>query len=230
MSLVESLEAIKRIKSDLFAIEIDGVEVIFTLPSFKKVDQYAKLLELATGDDTLQNVLYDHIFTTYVEDKFLANHSDDIPAGIPSTIAKLILLMSGADESIIEYTNGILELYRQNINSPINIIKSRICQTYSYKFQDLDSLNYQELLHIYVQAEQEMMRLGIIEEGNELKLIPIEKQQEEQLDISKVIAQDAREFRNFEKKELNQKIQETPEHQAKIQQLEEKYKRIKMGG
>jgi len=231
MSIVESLEAVTQVDSDLFLIEIEGIEVLFSLPPSKKVEQYSSLAGLLANNETLRNVFYEYIFTTYVEDKFLTKHGDDIPAGIPTTIAQLILYMSGADENAIEYTNNLLDLYRSNSNSVITRIKTTICKTFGgYKFSDLDKLNYQELIRIFTQAEQVLIDLGIIEKENILRIQKPKEVQQEGFSIEKTIQEDAAAYDKFDKEKPNQKIYNDPAYKAKMQQLEEKYKRLKMGG
>ena len=224
MLIPESLEAIERISSDLFMVDIGGTEVIFSLPARKKAEQYGQLLRVAASDYGLQCVIYEHIFTNCVQDEFLANHNKDIPAGIPETIAKLILYLSGSDEKAIEYTNELLGIYRAD-NNAINTIKARICRVFSgYKFSDLDNVHFQELLGIYVQAEQLLMEAGIIE--NELKLIhPEEAAKPKTVNIEKLIAQDALEYGKFTKDQemQNQRLQEQPEYQARLEQLRSKH-------
>ena len=227
MSLVQSLEAVRKIESDLFAIDIDGTEIIFTLPSYKKASQYARLSEIAKGDSALENIFYEYIFVTYVEDKFLAENEEDMPAGIPHTIAKLILFLSGTDENNIDYSNEILDTYREGLLSVINIIKTRICRAFpGYKFSDIDKLNYQEILYIYVQAEQLLIEASIIEPTSKLKLVrPGEEEKEEQFNIEKAIARDAKEYGKFNEDMPRQRITDSPEYKARLEQLNRKYGR-----
>jgi len=139
--------------------------------------------------------------------------------------------MSVADENAIEYTNNLLDLYRSNSNSVITRIKTTICKTFGgYKFSDLDKLNYQELIKIFTQAEQVLIDLGIIEKENILRIQKPKEVQQEGFSIEKTIQEDAAAYDKFDKEKPNQKIYNDPAYKAKMQQLEEKYKRLKMGG
>jgi hypothetical protein len=223
MLIGKSLEAIERIDTDLFMVEIGGVEVIFTLPSKPKADQYSRLIQLADNDYGLQYSIYEHIFIHYVEDKFLAEHDKDIPAGISETVAKLILHLSGADENIVDYTNDLLEIYRNTSSTALNKMKSSICRIFQgYKFSDLDKLSYQDLVFLYVQAEQMLVEADIISDKDRLRLLhPEEAGQQKQIDIEKVIAQDALEYGKFsmDQEMGKQKIYDQQEYQARLQQL-----------
>ena len=87
--LVCALEAVSKKSADLFAIEFGGAEIVFRLPSVRQASQYARLLMLANGEVPLESIIYEHIFSTAVEDNYLAYNDGNIPAGV-ITLAQLI--------------------------------------------------------------------------------------------------------------------------------------------
>jgi hypothetical protein len=223
MSLVQMLEAITRVNDDLFAIEFPGeIEVCFRLPTYKQAIQYASLIQLAGENAGLANVIYEYIFSSCVEDKYLGKHDMDIPGGIPTTVAKLILYLSGVAEEQLDYTNFLLHSYRANSTTLFNVMKRRICFIFSgYKFSDLEALNYQQLVDLYVQAEQEGIERGIIVE--ELYLED-DKEEERPKSIGEMIHNDAKEFNRFENESRGQNLKDNPEYQRRLQQYKQRIK------
>lgn len=161
--LHRALEAIQQKTEDLFAFEIDGLEVVFRLPPVRQAQQYAMLLGIAQTESERLDI-YETIFRRVIQDDWMANEDANLKAGLPETVARLVIHLSGLDESAKEYTDELFQLYRQQSNSILMYMKRTICMVFSgYTFESLDELNYQNLVSVFIQAEKELIRQGIIE-------------------------------------------------------------------
>ena len=161
--LVNALDGIITKGNNLYAVDIQGIEIVFCLPSMKEVSQYARLLSLTT-EISLQSIIYEHIFKTYVVDEYMAHDDNDLPAGIPETISKLIFFLSGADENCYEYRDELAKIYRQQVDNDELYMKRVICQIFpGYTFESLDSLDYQSFFLVFIQAEKVMLERDIID-------------------------------------------------------------------
>ena len=158
MGLVTALEAIRQLEKDIYIINFpDDTEVIFRLPSFKQASQYAQILNVSAGVGGFETIVYNHIFEECVVDKYLAVHDQNLKAGIPETVVKVILYLSGVDEHFKEYTENLLTLFRSRTNSILSIMRRTICQVFSYKMSDLDGMSFQEVVQVYVDAEKVLL-------------------------------------------------------------------------
>jgi len=165
--LDRALEAISKTSDDLFAFEIDDIEIVFRLPSIKTAKQYSVLLHLCENICD-RSTIYESIFRHVICDDWLRDKSADLPAGIPETVAKMVLRLSGLDNEYRAYTEELLRTGRKNANSNILYIKRVICSAFlGYTFESLDSLNYQSLIEIFVQAEKLLIDKGIIEQEHD---------------------------------------------------------------
>ena len=163
------LEAITQNTDDLFVVGLNDIEVVFRLPSIKVCSQYVLSLQ-ACETESERVEIYESLFRYIVEDDWLTSKASTIPAGIPETISKLAIMLSGLDEHNIEYTEQLLELYREQSKSNIMYMKRMICQVFpGYKFEDLDLLNYQKLVNTFIQAEKLLIDQGIMVDEHSLK-------------------------------------------------------------
>jgi hypothetical protein len=161
--LIHALEAIQNGNEDLYALELEGIEIVFRLPSIKQAYQYQKLLSL-TADYTEVCIIYEHMFKAAVLNDYMATKDGDLPAGIPETIAKLIFMLSGADEHCTEYTEELVTVYRKQADNTLMYMKRIICQVFAgYTFKSLNEENYQTIVNLFIQAEKVLLERGIIE-------------------------------------------------------------------
>jgi len=230
MSFVTALEAVRKLNKDLYLVTLpDETDVIFTLPSLKQASQYAQLLSTADGNSSLQNIIYNHIFEEYVADKYLAVHDESVAAGIPETIAKVIMYLSGADDSVFqEYTETLLEVFRGQTSNVLSTMKRTICQVFSgYKISDVENLSYQELVRVYVEAEKVLLEQGIIEEGLKFK----EQEKPKPFTIESAIRQDSKDYRQFDAPEggPQDRLTNDPAYKAKMEEFRIK-QRLREGG
>jgi len=197
--IIRALEAISSKKEDLFALEVKGIEIIFRLPSIHEAAKYSHLLSLA-DTEPLQNIVHEHIFRSVVTDDHLANHNTDMPAGIPSTIARLVLFLSGADENNPEYTRELINLYRGEASNTEIYIKRTICQVFpGYTFDSLDEINFQSLINIFIQAEKVLLDRGIIEKEHNFD--SPKKAKPKPYTVEDVINKDRRAYEDFNRPE-----------------------------
>ena len=231
MGLVTALEAVRQFDKDIYIVTLpDNTEVIFKLPTFKQASQYAQILNVAIGNGSLETVVYNHIFEECVIDKYLAVHDENLKAGVPETITKVILYLSGVDEHFKEYTEDLFELFRSRTNSILSIMKRNICQVFSgYKMSDFDTMSYQEMVYVYVEAEKVLLEQGIIKEG--LKFA--EPEEQKPFSIESAITQDTKEYEQFDTPEGGSRMQLTddPAYKAKMEEFRIKQKlRQRQGG
>jgi hypothetical protein len=195
--LAHALEAVVQRTDDLFALELEGIEIVFRLPPVRVVSQYTTLLSLAT-DESLRSVIYEHIFRNAVVDDTLAYSNNLLPAGVPETISKLIFFLSGVDENSEEYTELLFKTYRSQLDSPVNLMQRWICHIFNgYTFEALEELNYQKLVGIFIQAEKVAIDRGIMD-----SMFEFTKPQEAKpkpFKVEDVIKQDSQAYSDFDK-------------------------------
>lgn len=212
--LHRALEAIQRKSDDLFAFDIEGVEVVFRLPSIHQAQQYAMLLGMAQTESEKYTV-YDRIFRNVIQDDWMANQDPEQGAGLPETVAKLVLYLSGLDEHSEQYTEQLFKLYRQQANSILMYMKRCICLIFpGYTFESLGQLNYQNLVNIFIQAEKELLKQGRIEVEHDFTAAAQEKQKA--FAIEDLIKQDREAYQEYTNGD-----QEDPRKLAYMQKLRE---------
>jgi hypothetical protein len=193
MSVIKLLESIRlQGTNSLYAsIFPDGTEVVFRLPPFKEAARLAFILSLVHEQD-LQYLIQNQIFSNYVIDDYLAKHDNDIPAGVVSSIANVILYLSGINDSA-DFIEQQIDLARDNIDF-YSSMKSWILTAFNgYTIESLDKLNYQELLDLFALAEHSLLQRGIIQEG-----LSLSRSKEETVPLGKQITEDASAFKQFE--------------------------------
>jgi hypothetical protein len=194
MGLTLPLEAVRK-DGDVYVLELEDIQVVFRLPPIKRAMQYSHLLSAAETPE-LQYIVFDYIFRDCIEDKFMATNQE-IGAGLPETVARLVLMLSGVDDNYYEYTNLLLDTNRKSVDVVLNTMKRTICGVFSsYRFSDLDALNYQELVYVFVQAEKCMLDLGTIEQGLVIK--DPKAVEEKPVSIGQMIRQDTSEYNQFD--------------------------------
>lgn len=133
----------------------DWGQVPFKLPSVHRLQQYIAAMTLSEAEVLVK----ESIFRECVCDETLAFHSPDIPAGIVSSIVDLIFLLSGVTGDTIQYTSGLFDTYRLEATRNINFMKRIICSTFSgYTFDKLDTMDYQDIVQVFIEAEQILLR------------------------------------------------------------------------
>ena len=211
--LHRALEAIKQQSEDLFAFEIEGKEVVFRLPSVRQAQQYAKLLNIAqTESDKI--AIYETIFRSVIQDDWMVQDGE-LYAGLAETVALLVIRLSGLDDSSEEYLEELFRLYRKQSNSVLMYMKRCICSVFhGYTFESLNELNYQNLVNVFIQAEKELLRQGIIEQEHDFTSAA--QEQHKSLGIEELIKKDKEAHREYE-----QGDQEDPRKLAYMQKLRE---------
>jgi hypothetical protein len=212
MGFALPLEAVRQ-DGDVFVLELEEIQVVFRLPPLRRAMQYSHILSAAETID-LKFIVYEHIFRDCIEDKVFAG-SQDIPAGLPETIANLVLFLSGVDENYHDYTEQLLAFNRSSVNAATNTIKRTICGVFSgYRFSDLEALNYQELIYVFVQAEKILLEQGIITEGLKLQK-PGQEEEQEQQTIGQMIREDAGAYKEFDFESTRKVLRQDPAERAR---------------
>lgn len=126
------------------------------------------------------SVLEDEIFRKCVSDKEFVRNLDYLPAGTVSTVVQNILLYSGP-ASIDEF-NDLLEHNRNLASTPVHQMAPLIVRAFpSYTLEAVYSMPYEQFIFRLAQAEQFLLKLGIIEDPISL-VVP--KQQKSKPKIS----------------------------------------------
>jgi hypothetical protein len=234
--LTRALEAIQKKSEDLYAFEVEGVEVIFRLPSIKQASQYALLLDMAPKV-SLKSAIYDSIFEQIVENEWQTEKNfNQLPAGISETTARLALFLSGVDVDSQDYTEELYKTYRKQLNVTADYMKRVICIVFAgYTFESLDSLNYQQLVYNFIQAEKVLLDRGIIEEEHAFQ--KPEDEVEKPYLVEDVLRQDTEAYQEFDRpadedpegRARMQKIREEAIQRARQQELEFKRKMYRRG-
>lgn len=215
MSLVNLLEAVKKLDNDdVFAVALsDDIEIVFRLPSNKFAGQIAHLISM-TDESSLHYMLYDYVFRKCVLDNYLINFNESLPAGVPESIGKTILALSGADKEAIEYTKHLMDIYRETAQGIASFMKRTICTTFhGYTFQALDLLNYQELVEVFINAEQSLLDDGIIKERYAVEV----GKKKDIKSLSQLVREDTKEYKAFNSV---QAAPQDPEYDLKMKQRE----------
>ena len=201
--LIQALNAITNKNDDLFTVELEGLEIVFRLPSNKQAMQFRALLDMAS--ESTANIIHETLFRNCVIDEYLANKANDIPAGIPETISNLILFLSGQGKESQEYTQLLFDSYRSQRDSNDMYMKRAICQVFSsYTFDMLDKINYQKLVNIFIQAEKVLLDRGIIEQ--EHSFTSPEEEKPKPFRVEDVISQDMDAYNEFNSVEDPEKM------------------------
>jgi len=194
--LHQALEAIAKKTGDLFAVEINGIEVVFRLPAIRDVQQYAMLLSVCSAESE-KSEIYEALFRRVAEDSWLSKLATEIPAGIPETIGRLVIFLSGLDDRSVEYTEELFKAYRAQNDTTNVYMKRTICQVFpGYTFENLDLLNYQQLVQVFIQAEKVLLDRGIIQKEHDFQAP--EKAKPKPFKVEDAIRSDAQAHREFE--------------------------------
>ena len=150
----------------LFIVQLpEWGDVPFKLPSIERAQQYSAALSLVKYESD-KIALYEYIFRECVADQDLAYSMMDIPAGVVESTAGVILFLSSITSHGIEYTEELFNTFRSNAeNDPVMIMKRTVCSVFSgYTFKELDKLDYQELVEVFINAEYMMMEMGLLDQ------------------------------------------------------------------
>lgn len=194
-TLRQALEATVQKSDDLFAVQLsEDIEILFRLPTIVEAQKYKMLLSLCQTDIE-QNEIYEFIFRHLITDSYLANNDPDLPAGVPATISQLALYLSGAKDTE-NYTEELWSIYREHKDDTITFMKTIICSVFAgYTFESLDSLNYQKLSYLFVQAEGLLIERGVIQTPYSFKtkevVSPVRN-------INGIIDNDIKDFQRFD--------------------------------
>ena len=233
--LGRALEAISRKTDDLFAVTFGETEIVFRLPPVRVVQQYATLLQLCETDSE-RNTIYESVFCNVVQDDWLTKNSGagQLKAGIPESLTKLIIMLSGLDDHHAEYTEELFNAYRNQSNSTLLYMQRTICLVFpGYTFDSLSEINYQKLVNIFIQAEKVLLDRGIIDSEHDFK--KAQESKHKPYLVEDAIKADAQAFQEFESPREEdprraahmQKIREAAIRRAKEQELAFKRKRTR---
>jgi len=226
--LTTLLNSIEKRDVDLYAVELGDLEIVFRLPNVKQAQQYQLLIAMSDFHSE-RMMIYEHVFRTCVEDKAIAIHDSEMHAGIPESLAKTILFLSGMDQNSMPFTEGMFKRLRSSNDSNINYMKRTVCQVFSgYTFELLDALTYEQLVSNFIQAEKVMLERGIMETPFSL-IGKEETQKPKQYSVEDLIRQDSNAQNEFEtdgadpesqeKRRMQMEMREKAKSRAKEQEV-----------
>lgn len=231
MSLPQALKAVRHKEKDLYAVAFgDDIEVTFRLLSVRKTRQYALMLQI-TEDPVLRSIIYEDLFKAVVTDSFF-KQSNDIPAGIPESVANLALHFSGmtSNEAATELTNMLLTKERAEKHLLLNFMQRTICGVFSgYTFDMLDKLTYPEIVKVFVHAEQTLIDVGKIEKEWDIIGSMAGQEAQSQNTVNNQIMDDINSYQEFEKPRGPNPMIEKLRREAMERTIieEEKYKEVR---
>jgi len=161
MDLVEAKLSGKR----LFRLNLPGIGTIyFYLPNWKEYKAFSSLL----ASNVLSAAqIEDIIFDKYVLNSDIIKEVLENKAGIISTVASLIMRLSGTED--IEVISEMLNLARERSNLFDAQIISLICHAFpAYKPEDIENMSWSEVILRLAQAEQLLIARGLLEKPLEL--------------------------------------------------------------
>lgn len=155
MSVLKLLDSVELSGSnDIYVSSIGEFKISFSLPPVKVATHLYSLLSLSDTEEQ-RYLIYNFIFKKYVLDKYDATENGNLPAGIISSIAGLILSFSGFSPNGISETIEYLDIYRSTLDNSDVFMKRVICSVFpSYNFKKLEKLSFQEILFIFANAEK----------------------------------------------------------------------------
>lgn len=125
--------------------------------------------DFITYDESIKNrrivdtVLEEEIFLKCVTDKELVRNINDLPAGVITTVAHNIMGQSGP--AGIDHFNNLLDEKRHQASNPIHKLVPLIIRAFpSYKLEDVYNLSYDLFMFRLAQAEELLIKLGILKE------------------------------------------------------------------
>ncbi len=152
------LLALKQKYKKVHIVPIMDIEVCFKLPTWGEYKNYIWFLRSGLIDKVS---LYEYIFKTNVLDEELVDKMYSMPAGLVDSIVELILRLAGnplMTQEDIDKINNDINLTRNAVQSNIyEQFITIICRAFpSYKPDDLDNLDWQELLRLLLLAEAKL--------------------------------------------------------------------------
>ena len=146
----------------------DGQEIPWRPLTIGEFIEYDKLLK---GNTYPQAYIENEIFIKCVKNKALIELIDELPAGTISQVTETILQYSGP--SSLEELQYFLDFNRTQVQGVLQQIISYISQAFpAYRPEDIYKMDYHLLMTRFAEAENKLMRLGMI--ATPISFTPIE--------------------------------------------------------
>lgn len=147
----------------------DGTRVPFRLLSWGDFNLYYRLYQKGTiAEDILEN----QIFKECVVDSGILEQMHDMKAGLVSTIAGIIMVLSGPAD--LDKFDGQLEIARQTVDTINSQIVMIICRAFpAYTPEDIEQMSWETTMQRLAQAERILMSKQPPELAEPLKLTPL---------------------------------------------------------
>lgn len=138
----------------------DGIVIPFRLLSLGEYNSCRTSLSI--GVITAQDI-YDSIYKTCVLNQAYREHIDDLKAGIPNLVAKVIYYMSGPND--ISFMQQLLDVERNVAQTFESQMKATICRVFpGYTMNMLDDLKFPQLIKLFAEAESVLLQTQQITE------------------------------------------------------------------
>ncbi|MHA2064314.1 MAG: hypothetical protein ACXABY_08035 [Candidatus Thorarchaeota archaeon] len=151
----------EQVGDNLYCLNVpDDIVIPFRLLSLGEYNSCRT--SLAIGVIPAQDV-YDHIYKTCVLNKAHTEYTDDMKAGIPNLVAKVIYYMSGPND--IEFMQQLLDVERNVAQTFESQMKTTICRVFpGYTMNMLDDLGFPQMIKLFAEAESVLLQSGAISE------------------------------------------------------------------
>ena len=167
---------LKRKYGKVFRVDVNGIEVLFRLPSWKDYKLYVDVLD---REIVPRVYLYDSIYQDVVLNEPLVDNMYQLPAGFIDSIVELVLYIAGnalRTEWDVARVNEDIDVMRGVISTNIyDQFVMLICHAFpSYTPSAVDELDWHEVLRLLLMAENILMREGKIQQG--VNILPADEQ------------------------------------------------------
>jgi hypothetical protein len=165
---------LKKKHRRVFYINLNGINVVFKLPSWKDYKAYTLLLQRGSVPYVY---LYDAIFKEIVLDPLLLNHMYQLPAGIVDSVVNVAMYFAGnplmTDNDLVRVNEEIDTIREAVHNNIYEQFISLICRAFpAYTPHDIEEFDWPEILRLLLLAERILMDERRIQEA--INVIPRE--------------------------------------------------------
>lgn len=149
----------------------DGDHYTVKYLTYKEHLLFSQLYEMRLPAAYIDYEVCKHILVNPKVDQ-LVKYEDDLLAGVYTTIADLAMYISGNHYSTpegLETFQNLLSTAREMSNSIDEYMFAAICSTFpAYKYEDLYSLPFSDIVKLFAAAESLMIRKGILSEYSQI--------------------------------------------------------------
>jgi len=165
----------KQVGDGLYGLNLIEDDIIIPFRLLSLVEFNNCKTSLVLGAIPAQDI-YDYVYRTCVLNKAYVEQPDDLRAGVPTTLAQLILYMSGPND--MRLVQDLLTVERHVAQTFESQMRTTICRAFNgYTMDKLDDLSFPQLVKLFAEAEASLLNAGLIEKHFEIVDRDAEEQQ-----------------------------------------------------